>query len=71
MLAGKDSNVNKRFFKNLELLTSGGKMNWNRKIGRLQNFMGTELIMITKKTVNLSETQNVVSTGLGDLFEER
>ena len=37
MLAGKDSNVNKRFFKNLELLTSGGKMNWNRKIGRLQN----------------------------------
>ena len=33
--------------------------------------MGTELIMITKKTVNLSETQNVVSTGLGDLFEER
>lgn len=27
--------------------------------------------MITKKTVNLSETENVVSTGLGDLSEER
>lgn len=27
--------------------------------------------MITKKTVNLNETENVVSTGLGDLFEER
>lgn len=40
----------------------------NRKASK---FMGTELIMITKKTVNLSETQNVVSTGLGDLFEER
>lgn len=27
--------------------------------------------MITKKTVNLNETENVVSTGPGDLFDER